>query len=359
MHAADGGRYLPELDTLRAAAVLVVMGWHFSGGAEVLAAPTVAAVRFFFCLSGFLLTRLLLGDAAAVARGEIGAGTAIASFYARRALRIFPAYYLALLLLWLGDAAMVRRDLAWHLTYTFNVRMATTDAWSGATSHFWSLCVEEQFYLVWPLVVLGLSRTSLRTCLWACIAAGPAWRWAMAMAGRDIAAIVLLPGALDALAAGALLALEAPSPARAARAGAAGGAIALAAWLLCAAAGAGPAARAAFEPLAITGALVPLLAFAAASPAGAAAAALRWAPARALGRVSYGAYLYHNLIPVTAAGALVASLPPPARVTAFAAATFACAAVSWHLLERPVLSLKALLAPRGGAPRAAAAEGLA
>jgi peptidoglycan/LPS O-acetylase OafA/YrhL len=346
--AAD--RYIPELDSLRAAAVLVVMGWHFSGGAGVLATATVAAVRFFFCLSGFLLTRLLLEDVTAIWRGERTTGWAIGSFYARRTLRIFPIYYLALAVLWI--AAEVRRDLAWHASYTLNVRMALTGEWNGATSHLWSLCVEEQFYLLWPLIVLGVSRRALRRMLWAGIAIGPVWRAVMSVMGNDVAGLVMLPGAVDALCMGALLAVERPALPRVAGAGACaslGGGVA---WGLAAVLGAGSTARAAFEPFVVSAALVSLLALAASAPTGYVGATLRWLPARALGRVSYGAYLYHNLLPLTGIGAMFAWMHPGGRLGLLVAATMACAALSWVLIEQPILSFKGRLAARRRRPDA-------
>ena len=106
-------------------------------------------VRIFFVISGFLITHLLL-----VERGRSGT-ISLKAFYMRRALRILPAFYVfvgvaALLTAW-GVLENDRRDFFHALTYTMNYR-GTTDHFS--LRHLWSLAVEEQFYLIWPAVVV-------------------------------------------------------------------------------------------------------------------------------------------------------------------------------------------------------------
>lgn len=98
-----------------------------------------AGVDLFFVLSGFLITRILAESR--------GARNYFRVFYVRRFLRIFPLYYASLLLLVVlfGVGA---RESAWYWLYASNVRM-TLDGWPAAPiSHFWSLAVEEQYYLV-------------------------------------------------------------------------------------------------------------------------------------------------------------------------------------------------------------------
>jgi peptidoglycan/LPS O-acetylase OafA/YrhL len=149
-------RYSPALDGLRAMSVFAVMALHGSyghfGGGWV-------GVDVFFALSGFLITRILLGDYAR--EGSIR----FASFYVRRARRLLPALWLALGLarvLWSATDSTVRYfppALA-TMFYYANWRFAFLGASGmGALAHTWSLSVEEQFYFIWPpIVALFLAR---------------------------------------------------------------------------------------------------------------------------------------------------------------------------------------------------------
>ena len=214
--------HLPALDGLRGVAVLLVLGFHFlhlDGREElpfdraVLAAAGAGwcGVDLFFVLSGFLITGILLD-----AKGSEGW---LSTFWTRRALRIFPLHYayLAALFLvapWLLPAAglaVPATTQAWFWTYSGNVLFALRGTFDGApsfTAHLWSLAVEEQFYLVWPLVVALLTR---RGVAWACltaIAGAAALRFALLSHGPELAnaAYVLMPSRMDALAIGGLAA---------------------------------------------------------------------------------------------------------------------------------------------------------
>lgn len=155
--------YSKSLDGLRGAAVLLVLLVH-----AVILTPMFrstpetylyAVLRYgwigvdcFFVLSGFLITTILLADRAAPA------GQFFSSFYARRALRIFPIYYLFLLALFLAKGADASGSEWLALaTYTHNFyRMFEPSELHDYAGHLWSLAIEEQFYLVWPAVVYFL-----------------------------------------------------------------------------------------------------------------------------------------------------------------------------------------------------------
>ena len=150
------------LDGLRGLAVLAVVLYHATllapgtgaTGRTLLAAARLgwAGVDLFFVLSGFLITRLLVESR--------GADNYFRVFYARRLLRIFPLYYVSLLVLVLLFRVPGGESL-WYWLYASNVK-ATLSGWPSAPlSHFWSLAVEEQYYLVWPLAVSLLSRRAL------------------------------------------------------------------------------------------------------------------------------------------------------------------------------------------------------
>jgi peptidoglycan/LPS O-acetylase OafA/YrhL len=160
-------RRLPGLDGLRGLAILVVLVHHLvREGSDAwpdrwlfgVAQQGHVGVDLFFVLSGFLITGILLD-----AKGKRGF---LLPFYARRVLRLLPLYYGAVAVLALtGTLAGVG---AWYWTHTVNWLIALRGDFAAApawTSVFWSLSIEEQFYLVWPFVVAGTSsRGLLRVC---------------------------------------------------------------------------------------------------------------------------------------------------------------------------------------------------
>lgn len=212
---------LPALDGLRGLAILAVFFYHiaFFGGASA-ASPVDRAllgfalhgwlgVDLFFVLSGFLITGILLDT-----REEPGAPRA---FYLRRIRRIVPAYAVALLSQAMvfalrGEFGSVR--LGWSLTWTTNFLIAG-EGWSGLPAtmqHYWSLAVEEQFYLLWPLLVLWLDRRTVRWVALGAVVGASLCRVVLAQRGLAVAAYVLLPSRMDGLAVGALLALAVRDP---------------------------------------------------------------------------------------------------------------------------------------------------
>ncbi len=163
-HTSQRGHRLPSLDGIRAIAILIVVLEHVSGTIGFPASlsrridyqpPGGLGVRIFFALSGFLITTLLAGEFAA--HGSIN----LRRFYLRRTMRIFPAYYfyVAVIAAWAAAGAITLKpyDLLAALTYTTNFHPPFESWYLG---HTWSLSIEEQFYLLWPtlLVLLGLAR---------------------------------------------------------------------------------------------------------------------------------------------------------------------------------------------------------
>ena len=160
MQSAPFGRarlpaYIPELDGLRGIAILTVVAFHLR---MPFCSLGWAGVFLFFVLSGFLITGILLDtkDQPHYFR----------NFYARRSLRIFPIYYLSLLVL--TSVALYYcwpvRDIGWYLLYFQNYLLGVNEfnpSFPSAFNHTWSLAVEEQFYLLWPLVIRYLSRRVL------------------------------------------------------------------------------------------------------------------------------------------------------------------------------------------------------
>jgi peptidoglycan/LPS O-acetylase OafA/YrhL len=209
-------RHVPGLDGLRAIAVLMVLLCHFQ-----LATPHWIwqvfhqggfGVYLFFVLSGFLITRILLS--------EKSTSGYFRNFYARRTLRIFPLYYgvLALQFWVLLPIFPTPHTLAdahyqgWLWAYGYNILTAVkgqyffSSDWMGL-GHFWSLAVEEQFYLVWPFIVLLLCReTLLKLCI-GIVALTPMLRLAFYAGGANQYWITFFTLCqMDSLALGAMLA---------------------------------------------------------------------------------------------------------------------------------------------------------
>ena len=192
------GEHLDQLDTLRAFAVTAVLIRHFWPELQPGLDLGARGVHLFFALSGFLITGILLRSRALVEDSGRGSGLAIRRFYIRRFLRIFPIYYLVLAVTWALGVPDVRSGMVWHLAYGSNVLFAIQNRWPQTTSHLWSLSVEEQFYLIWPLLMFLVPRRQLGTAVLAFIFAGPLFRMAGYFAGLNwIALQVLLPASFD------------------------------------------------------------------------------------------------------------------------------------------------------------------
>jgi len=220
--------HLPVLDGVRGLAVLMVLVFHFVGQMlatnaleHVIVSVTkygLLGVDLFFVLSGFLITGLLYE-----ARGR---PNYLRNFYLRRVLRIFPLYYGVLAVVFfvaplipiLRGATLdyLLERQAWAWAYAVNVFLALHEEWSFSyLNHFWSLCVEEHFYLVWPFVVLLLARRPralIITCLAVSLGAMLARVIGIAIGLNWWVTVVLTPFKLDGLALGAFLAVLVRQP---------------------------------------------------------------------------------------------------------------------------------------------------
>jgi peptidoglycan/LPS O-acetylase OafA/YrhL len=215
LEALLAGPHLPALDGLRAFSVLLVILFHF-GWSGV---PGDLGVLGFFVLSGFLITWLLLRE------HERDGTISLRSFYARRTLRIVPAYLVFVLVSVTWD--LLRGDdrsrpvIVPALTYLVNYYNALHDHPSNSLAHTWSLAIEEQFYLMWPLLFLGAMSAGRRRVAWVLggsIAVVVLWRSWLYLGGRAGEAYVYnaFDTRFDNLAVGCLLAvlLTAPTFAR-------------------------------------------------------------------------------------------------------------------------------------------------
>lgn len=209
--ASQLGR-IADLDGLRALAALGVIIFHLGAndlfGASRFARLTVlgqTGVELFFVLSGFLITRILLHARAS--------GTGLLPFFIRRSARILPLYYVGLavyvFVLPLAtsgalDQAMVRAS-SWWWFYLQGVPLTLGTVAAAGPNHYWSLAVEEHFYLLWPFVVFAVEPRKLgRVCI-AVFLAALACR-ALFIYGLDLGVFYATPCRTDGLACGAAIA---------------------------------------------------------------------------------------------------------------------------------------------------------
>ena len=153
--------YFSRLDTIRwyaAAAVVlshILQIWTWQPQTVMLIPLGYAGVVAFFVLSGFLITWLLLQEP-----DERPFGQSLTNFYLRRSLRIFPIYFLYLAITYGFNIDAIREAGVYPWVYLTNIYLFKENTWLNAHSHLWSLSVEEQFYLVWPFLVLFFRRNT-------------------------------------------------------------------------------------------------------------------------------------------------------------------------------------------------------
>lgn len=202
---------MPQLDGLRAIAVLMVLAEHLWHG-RVSDAYKIfpwgsAGVTLFFVLSGFLITRILLGYREKSAQNRSRLWSSVGMFYKRRALRIFPLYYLLAILLVVLPFYHPREYWPYFL-YASNFYIYGLSQWVEPYGHTWTLAVEEQFYLIWPFIILFVPFQALKRTILLFILFGLAFRlWAFGYLAPHHPLIGLLtPCSFDAFGLGAWLA---------------------------------------------------------------------------------------------------------------------------------------------------------
>lgn len=210
--AAKKLKYYKNLDGIRAIAVLMVMVFHFfqdlvphSKIVSVLSTASLfgrTGVTLFFVLSGFLISRILLNT-----KKEVGFFT---NFYLRRILRIFPLYYLGLTLYYYLIPSILHTGIpSVHQQFFYFIYLqgfADAFGWNAVGPiHFWSLAVEEHFYLFWPFVIYSFSNKNLTKFIIGILIASLLIRVFMLNNGYPV--VYFTFARFDSLAAGALLAI--------------------------------------------------------------------------------------------------------------------------------------------------------
>jgi len=348
---------LLELDGLRAFAIFPVILYHCypdHGLLRMIGPWGWAGVDLFFVLSGYLITGILLKT--------VHKPNYYKNFFARRTIRIFPLYYLCLAVFMIatkltGPAAWKSMQewggWPWFVFFVGNVRIGWVNMWPPIFSvlPLWSLQVEEQFYILYPLIVSKLSTRSLRRLLIGVVFAATLLRMYLAafVPGSTLASYVLMPCRMDALALGGLVALLHRSKSKiSASPFVVSFAVALGVVILLGSVpfAASSAIAGTIQHSLIEVTFAALLAAIILAPNAKLVALLRLQPLVYSGRIAYGLYLLHvpaawiarklvfRFTSVDVHGLFV-------DVPITFGAAFIAASLSWHFLELPILALKA------------------
>jgi peptidoglycan/LPS O-acetylase OafA/YrhL len=353
--------HMLQLDALRAFAVLAVLVSHFCPTTSKVFTLTRLidlgglGVRLFFVLSGFLITGILLRSKRYCEKDGLPVLHAFRQFYARRVLRIFPLFYLVLGLAAVLNIPPVRQTFAWHAAFLTNFYIYF-HGWKGATNHFWTLAVEEQFYLAWPWVILLVSRRRLYAAILVTIAVGPIFRLLFGLGTGSYATPIFPLSCLDTLGVGALLALRkdqmAGQQSREYPFGKAGLLLGFAALVVFILFGAMHQGRIIGYVIFDVGAALLagwVVLRASTGFRGPIGKLLEIKPLIYLGTISYGIYVYHNFIPTlmyknwglpTIADLLELPCAWPLDSLLKGGIAISVAALSWHFFERPINNLK-------------------
>jgi peptidoglycan/LPS O-acetylase OafA/YrhL len=349
--------YQPHLDGLRCLAIFGVLFEHFGLALPALLRIGPLSVRFFFVLSGYFITLSLWKLQTEMVGANRNSFLPVGRFYLARLLRIGPPFYLALLVGALFGIEEVRTNFLWLATFQANNYIVHLGYWPDSVSHFWSLAVQEQFYLIWPAVILTVPRRWFLPLMAGFIAFGLCFRiFCIASDTLPLTRWVTIFGCVDSFAVGGLVAYL-----RQARlldrmrllsrtTLFAMPLVAFGCFFL------GRALMTLPETnvfLALTESvdavfLAWLLAASLGGFKGIYGRILSWAPVVYLGRISYGIYVYHVFVIVIVSPMLLpyglsedhyAGL----RILILLTVTLALSSLSWHFLEKPFLAWKEAL----------------
>ncbi len=206
-------KFKPQLSGLRFCAVLFVVVYHFSVFLMGLKwqYDLGSFIVFFFVLSSYLITRILLDAKIKASKTTLPVWKVALAFLIRRTLRIFPAYYLYLIILmsFSIEGLDLRLHPGYYFGYMYNVWIFITHGWGPYAVHLWTLAVEEQFYIIWPWIVLFIPTRLLPRVFALMVLGGVVFRVSFLFFAPQVPQfpmLVQMPACMDAFAAGALLA---------------------------------------------------------------------------------------------------------------------------------------------------------
>jgi len=347
-------QYMPQLDALRFFAVLLVLIEHWIPGiGETYLSLGPTGVTFFFVLSGYLITRILIKEKLPVPGDAPSNARIICQFYIRRFLRIFPVYYLFLfgvmLLPTVGQE--VRENSWWYIFYLNNFKIYANQDW-GVIAHTWSLAVEEQFYLIWPFIICFTPKRYLLKTMLLFIAIGMGSRVLYFFliddpTGKTVYGTILTPFCFDAFGLGALLAYQQifnlipPEKLEKKIPYFLGAALFI--WVII--------IYSAYDPVfyltsnsVIAFISLGIISLAAKGFTGYGQKLLENPVLLYLGKISYGIYLFHYVVPRVynkLPGSIFPTLPNViSQFVVFLVITVSISSLSWHLFELPINNLK-------------------
>lgn len=346
-----------QLDGLRAIAMMAIAWDHWCPRTWPRVFPFELFLFFFLVLTGYLITGSLLRERdRAEARGGAWKAAALKTYQLRRGLRILAPYYAALALAWVLWVPDAHTAIWWYVFHLSNIHMASLGYWPTGTNHFWSLSVQQQFYLFWPFVIWFLPRKCLIPAMVVFSALGPlsrmfhdnflpwfAWPQVLSWATFDYFGI----GGLFALAVHRGMSLESPALR----------------WLAVVTftgylgiywtheLGGPSYGLRAFQQTLLAIALCGFIAAGSVGFSGVAKRVFEHPALQAIGRLSYGLYLFHNLAPLVTGkilpflwnGSFETGVGAIFRITLYAAVTWGLTLASWRWIEMPLQGVRAKL----------------
>ena len=343
--------YFYQLDALRGIACLMVLFYHLVPGSGTWIALGPLGVRLFFVMTGFLLIGNHLQQ---LDRGSAPANI-LTSFYKKRAIRIFPVYFLAFGILCLFGIEPARQVWVWICTFSVNFYMGFTEQWPGALSHYWFLATSEQMVLVLSLLILWIPRRLFVPIFALCFVGAWLHRWIATALGVAPMMVWYSPlSSMDSIAAGALIGLFYREKKETISQLACRTSVALVAW--CCLIGAAVIRLWGFDTAWIHSAETLealffgwLILRAAIGFTGFWGGALQFSGLVYTGVISYALYVFHPLIH-TLVETTFEKLHFPSNpenvllITTTFVVTFLAGILSWHFLEKPLIFLKTKVA---------------
>ncbi len=352
--------HIRGFDGLRAFAVTLVWLQHRTGFGKI--GIGVYGVWLFFVLSGFLIIGILARQRGEIEAGRLTKRAALASFWLRRTYRIFPIYYLSLIvvlpiLYLLHRPGMDLRAVVMNFFYLSNIWIGQiVGDWPHDVGHLWSLSIEEQFYIVMPVVMFSVPSRHLAKACTAILLFALAWKLGLHLAGAAPIAVTTSSFVnFGMLAYGGACVLHLGGAAPAGGTNSRGALLILAAYLAIpfilwrAGAPIEDHVVGQFSFLLMGLLLVSIYR----NQDSTIVRVLEFAPIRYFGSISYGFYLYHGFVTLDnvkkilhAATGIDLVVPHPLPTLLNFLIPFTAAALSWHVIEAPILRLRRSAATR-------------